>query len=138
MEDEGFNLAQFWLEGGFVMYPVLLSWLAAEASGVVALITKNVAAAMAAIALSSAPLIIGVAGQAYNRAQVDAAIAHVDPADQETIREAGYRESARPLQLGGLATVITLPLAFIAFANARKSQPQGAGGAKSILDNGNL
>ena len=135
MEDEGFNLAQFWLEGGFVMYPVLLTWLAAEASGVVALISKNVAAAMVAIALSSAPLIVGVAGQAWNRSRVDEAIAHVSPADKELIREAGYKESARPLQFGGFATVITLPLAFIAFATARKNQPKGPGDAKSILDN---
>jgi hypothetical protein len=136
MSDEGFNLANFWNEGGMVMFPVLLLWLAAEGSGVAALITRNLGLAMVAIVLASLPLTAGVLGRAYNRSVVDQAIAHVNPADVERVREAGYAESDRPLQFGGLATVITLPLAFIAFARARAHQPKQSG-AKSILDHGN-
>jgi hypothetical protein len=89
---------------------------------VVAVIGRNAVLALTTLALSTLPLPFGVLGRTYNRSQLEAALVNVNPKDQAVIREFGYREAARPFQLGGVLTLITLPSGLVAFA-LRKRKP---------------
>ena len=120
MSEQGFDLARFWLEGGAVMYPILLLGLVAETVAVVALLTRSSGVALAALALAALPLCLGVVGRAQGRRGTDQALAMVSPEHQEAIRAAGYAESERPLQLGGVLTLLTLPTAAAGFAVSRR------------------
>lgn len=120
MNDEAFDLARFWLEGGIAMYLVLALGLVAEGLGAAALLTKKNAIALAVLGFSLLPLCLGVIGQAVGRQTVEEAIAHVHPQDQELIRDAGCKEAARPLQLGGVLSLLTLPTAAVGLLVSRR------------------
>lgn len=120
MNDEAFDLARFWLEGGIAMYPVLALGLVAEGLGAAALLTRKSALALAALGFSMLPLCLGVIGQAVGRQTVDQAIGMANPDDRELIRDAGYKEAARPLQLGGVLSLLTLPTAAVGLLVSRK------------------
>lgn len=122
VNDQDFDLLRFWHEGGFTMYPILLLALAAEAAAVAGVVSKNAKVALVALALATLPLTMGVLGRAYNRTIVDQALAAVSPADHALLKEVGYAESDRPLQLGGVATLFTLPTAIAAYVLSRKRE----------------
>jgi hypothetical protein len=122
MEDQGFDFARFWMEGGVAMYLVALLWLAAEGAGVLAIVTRKSVVAMAAMALSALPLTAGVLGMVYNRSVVENAVAMVNPADRAIILEQGNKEAMRPLQLGGVLTLFTFPLGILAFVRAPRQK----------------
>ena len=124
MDDQGFDLARFWMEGGAAMYLVALMWFAAEAAGTMAVVLKKPVVAMAAIALSVMPLTVGVLGTMYNRHVVQQAVAMVNPLQRDVILEAGNREAMRPLQLGGVLTFLCLPLGVIAFWLSPRNKEQ--------------
>jgi hypothetical protein len=131
MDDQGFDLAQFWMEGGAAMYLVALLWLAAEGAGVLAIVTRKSVVAMAAMALSALPLTAGVLGMVYNRSRVMEAVAMVNPADKAMIIEQGNKEAMRPLQLGGVLTLFTFPMGVLAFVRAPR---QKSSDVKSITN----
>ena len=120
MSDEGFDLARFWMEGGFSMYLVALLWLVAEGAGVAAIVSRKAVVAMAAMAISMLPLTAGVLGMVHNRSVVANAVMNVGQEDRAKILEIGNQEAMRPLQLGGVLTLFTFPLALIAFVRSPK------------------
>jgi hypothetical protein len=122
MEDEGFDLARFWMEGGASMYLVALMWVAAEAAGTFAIITRKQVVALAAIAISVMPLTVGVLGTVYNRSVVQRAVEAVNPLQRDVILTQGMHEAMRPLQLGGVLTLFCFPLGVIAFWLAPKDR----------------
>jgi hypothetical protein len=131
MEDQGFDLARFWMEGGAAMYLVALTWLAAEVAGAMAIVLRSAAVSLVALALSSMPLTVGVLGMVYNRHVVAEAVAMVNPLQKDVIQAQGNQEAMRPLQLGGVLTLFTAPLAVIALSRSPRKKGSGV---QSITD----
>jgi hypothetical protein len=99
-------LVQFFQEGGWGMYVLVVLGLAGV---VVAGLYASGQEKMRwpAWIIAAACVLAGAGFMLQGRSLTDDAIAAVDPQQQEMIREAGYREAARPLQLGiGLAVLV--------------------------------
>lgn len=114
-------MAEFFAEGGFWMYPISLLGIVAVALGAVALGAKQKNLAVAALACAAVVMLMGVGGMMWGRSQVDRALVMVNPEDAEKIREQGYLEANRPLQLGGPLAVLSTLLALSGFVMTRRS-----------------
>ncbi len=113
------RLAQWWMEGGWGMYPILLLGLfgvpAALALVPVGLLSKRakpaVICAAILLGIGALALVLGIAVERYSTGQVLDAVAggNVHPADRDTIVHAGLAEALTPLMFG--LWVAVLPLA---------------------------
>ncbi len=114
-------MAEFFAEGGFWMYPISLLGIIAVALGAVALGAKQKNLAVAALACAAVVMLMGVGGMMWGRTQVDRALMVVSPEDAEQIREQGYLESNRPLQLAGPLAVLSTLLGLTGFVLTRRT-----------------
>jgi len=99
-------LSNMFAEGGWPMYPVLVTGLVAVLFAIAYVARserKVLATPLVAIALTAA---FGVGGTLFDRATVDDVLAHVAVEDVEAIRTVGYAESMRPVQLAGVFVVL--------------------------------
>ena len=114
------SVAQWWMEGGWSMYPVLglgiLGVLAAAGS----LFVRGKKMGGIALVLLMGTGALGFAGYLMNRRTVERAVAAADPGYQAVIREVGLRESMRPVQLGGGLVVTGLSLLLAGLVPARR------------------
>lgn len=115
------SVVQWWMEGGWSMYPVLGLGILGVLAAAGALFVHGKKMGGIALVLLVGTGLLGVAGNLMNRRAVEQAIAAADPSYQATIREIGYRESMRPMQLGGglVVTGLSLMLASLVFARRR-------------------
>jgi len=114
---------QFWIEGGWFMYPVLmLGGMGVFAAGA-SLFVREKAVARIALLLVLGSGLLGVAGMLFNRRYVEAAVVSVSPEYKDRVREAGNRESMRPVQLGGALLALGLPLALVGLALGLRRNP---------------
>jgi len=113
-------LVRFFQEGGYGMYVVLLFGLMGVAAAAV-YAARQERMRWPAWGLAAACVVAGALFMMQGRSRTDEAIAAVDPQTQEMIREAGYRESQRPLQLGLGLGVLVAVLAAAGEVKRRKS-----------------
>jgi hypothetical protein len=111
---------QFWIEGGWFMYPVALAGGMGVLVAIASLFLRDKEVARIAVLLILAGGLLGVVGNLYNRKHVEAAIVAVSPELQERVREVGLREAMRPAQLGGGLFAVGLPLAVLGLALAMR------------------
>lgn len=116
MEDAG--LLELFREGGWTMWLIVLFALGALSAAMAALMANHRGLAMASLGLVALIALAGVGGTMLGRRQVDEAIVVVDPKDQALIREVGYRESGRNLQLAGITGLPLMVLAVAAYVRA--------------------
>ena len=113
-------MAEFFHEGGILMYPIALLGLAALALGAVAAGAKQKGVAVGALVCATTVMLLSVAGMMMGRMQVKAALEVVNPADREQIMQVGYAEANRPLQLGVPMGVLGAMLGLVGFTLANK------------------
>ena len=114
------RFAELFVEGGFWMYPIALLNCALVPLGIV-LLTIGVSSkqrnalvfAAALIAGGLSPAMLGELANVLAMQNVEAAIAHVDPADAATIRAAGMSESMTTLLFGLSGSVIPVFCGFV-------------------------
>lgn len=117
------SVAQWWIEGGWSMYPVLGLGILGVLAAVGLLFVREKKVGGIALVLLIGTTLLGTAGYLMNRRAVDQAIAGADPSYRAMIQEVGYRESMRPLQLGGGLTAVGLSLVLAGLALARRRPP---------------
>ena len=114
---------QFWMEGGFFMYPVLLfGVMGILAAGASIFVREKVAARIALVLLLGCNL-VGVAGMMFGRKRMEDALHSVSPEFRNRIREVGNRESLRPVQLGAALLGVGLPLALLGLSLGARRKP---------------
>ncbi len=113
-------MARFFAEGGFWMYPIALLGLGAVVLGAVGLAAKSKGAALGAMVCAALVTLLGVAGMMWGRMHTDRALAMVAPDFAEQIREQGYREANRPVQLAGGFVVLGALLGLAGFTRATR------------------
>lgn len=114
------SFAEQFQEGGWTMYPIALSGCGLLLLGLVFLVVAVLSKTNRALPLAFGLLVgcvlppaLGVVGEQLGKRQMEAAIVHADPQDQELIRMAGSGEAlanviwgfgaaAVPLFFGGL------------------------------------
>jgi uncharacterized membrane protein len=120
---------QFFQEGGYGMYVVLLLGMAGVAAAAV-YASGQERMRWPAWGLAAACVVAGALFMMQGRSRTDEAIAAVDPQLSEAIREAvddqhiravGYRGSQRPLQLGIGLGVLVAVISAIGEVKRRKS-----------------
>lgn len=112
-------MARFFAEGGPGMWLVLLLGIVAIGAAAAHLAQRE-GTRDVAIGLLVACVVVGGGFMVYMRGRVDDALMAVDPSLAEAIREQGYAESLRPLQLAiGLAVIGG---ALVAAAEARRER----------------
>lgn len=112
-------MARFFAEGGPGMWLVLFVGVAAIGAALAHLRQVERTRDLA-IGLLVACVVVGGGFMVYLRGRVDDALMAVDPSQAEAIREQGYAESLRPLELAiGLAVIGG---AIVAAAEARRGQ----------------
>jgi hypothetical protein len=120
-------MARWWMEGGVWMWVVLMLALVAlpvaAGAGMLALVgrfrggaalTGGRVVAVLALGLALTPGCAGVAGWLHGRSIVDSVLPLADPDQREILREVGYAEARRPLELAGLTAVPLFGLACVA------------------------
>src|SRR5437868_5311096 len=113
----------FFREGGGIMYPILLLGIGGLLVGGTAFGAKSRGAAVAGLALAAVTMLLGVGGMMRGRMITDDALAMVEPTVREELRAQGYKESTRPLQLGGALALLGLALSAGAFAATGRTSP---------------
>ena len=114
------SLISMWQEGGFAMYPVLLFGLGAVMTGVVSAIAGNRVMFGVALALTLLTVLFAAAGTVSGRHNVEEAVVHANPEDRALMTQVGYAEAMRPIQLGGMLTMLAFPLAVVGFLRSQK------------------
>lgn len=114
------SVAQWWIEGGWSMYPVLGLGILGVLAAAGALFVHGKKMGGIALVLLVGTGALGVAGYLMNRRAVERAVAAADPSYQAMIREVGFRESMRPMQLGGGLVVTGLSLMLAGLLPARR------------------
>jgi hypothetical protein len=114
-------MREFFLEGGWWMYPIAFFGVGGVAAGATALASRSKGTAFAGLALATIVMLLGVAGMMSGRTMTDDAVAHVSPDMAEAIRAQGHKEANRPLQLAGPLALLGLVLSGAAFAMAERS-----------------
>jgi hypothetical protein len=109
------DLAQSFIEGGFMMYPIVLSGLFLVVLGLglltATLVTRKLALTFAAVMLIGAgvPAMLGLAGYSMGMSGSRAAVVHAAPEDREIILMASEGEALNCTTWGyGFAVVPTL------------------------------
>ena len=109
----GFDLVQFFQEGGWAMYLVLAMGSSAHLLAVAALgsmFSKRRAVPLgfgaATLLLAVSTLCLGAGGFVVAMRQVEAAVAFADPATQEIMRALGRDEADNNLYFGGCAFLL--------------------------------
>jgi hypothetical protein len=114
------NIATWFLEGGFMMWIVLIAGLNGVGFAVIHAIVAQKWSLMVSAGLVIATLGAGAAGTGLGRSRVEAAIAMVDPSQRALLEEVGYREASHPVQFGGGLAV--LPAILIVVGELRRAR----------------
>ncbi len=124
------ELARMFQGGGWMMYPLMLIAMAAWPASLV-LPAISVFSAKRSLALVFAMLLaalgllaagLGALGMSLGMQMVNEAIAHVNPADQETIRHAGLSEARACVLFGLVIAAAPLGAACVALGRAVTEQ----------------
>ena len=113
-------MREFFLEGGFWMYPIALLGLVGVVLGAVALAAKAKGLALASLVLAAIVMLLGVGGMMWGRMKTDEALAMVSPEHAAAIREVGHKEANRPLQLAGPFSVLGALMGLAALTLSRQ------------------
>ena len=99
-------IAEWFYEGGIMMYVVLLAGIAAISLAVVHAAQPKTWSLAFAAGLLFLVLLSGAAGTLLGRSKVNAALVLVSSADVERFREVGYREASRPIVFAAIVCAI--------------------------------
>lgn len=118
-----FSPMRFWVEGGWVMYPVLMLGGMGAVCSLTSLFVHEKVVARVALLLLLGSFLVGAFGMMYNRRYVDVAVAAANPEYQALLREVGNKEAMRPLQLGGALLAVGSPLALVGLFLGGRRKP---------------
>lgn len=113
-------VSEFFKEGGFTMWVELGLFLVSLFLVAVAFIVEQRPLGLVVVGMAMLVLLTGVGGWLRGRSATDSAVAVVAPEHQALIREVGYRESARNLQLGVPLAAVAAALGAAAYARAMR------------------
>ncbi len=117
-------IARWFIEGGFMMYVVLLVGVNAVAISVFHAVLVRKWSLIVSAACVIAMLLAGAAGTAIAKQRVEAAIAMVDPSMRAQLEEVGNREASRPIELAGILAV--LPAIMIVTGEIRRQSARAS------------
>ncbi|MBK7862859.1 MAG: hypothetical protein IPJ65_30475 [Archangiaceae bacterium] len=113
------SVAQFFAEGGFMMWPVSFFGCTLVVLGVLSVISRYRTMCLSALGMGCFVLLLGVAGMMLNRLQVERAVENVPPEQAARLVEQGHEESKRPAQLGGAFALLGLAMGGFGFARSK-------------------
>ncbi len=102
------QVVRFFAEGGSGMYLLLLLGLALVTVAIVSCVSRDEKLRVATMIGFGVVILAGAALTVHGRSITDAAIVSVSPDVRERIREQGYAESNRPIELAGVLCVCGL------------------------------
>jgi hypothetical protein len=112
------SIVDVFKEGGPTMFLIIFLFTAALPLGIAAVVIGKRGPVVALVVVVGLIMLTGIGGMMMGRTATERAIPNV-PADMaDLLREKGYREASRPLQLAGLAALPLVVLAAAGWARA--------------------